>query len=135
MYTNPKTGISYREVNEDGVEVLQPMLFLDEPPEAGDGPSTMKKWERARAKYLEDTGMDGYYWIRGMYYSHLDEIQQQAEKMEEALLARNQSEAPDRKTQPLEWAQYQNSLQQQVDEVIRKQLIEVEPDFLKPNRT
>lgn len=134
MYTNRKTGISYREVIEDGVEVLQPMLFLNQPPEAGDEPSTMKKWERARAKYLEDTGMDGFYWFRGTYYKHLDEIQQQAEKMEEALLARNQSEAPDRKTQPLEWAQYQNNLQLRVDEVIRKQLIEVKPDILNLNR-
>ena len=134
MYTNRKTGISYREVIEDGVEVLQPMLFLNQPPETGDEPSTMKKWERARAKYLEDTGMDGFYWFQGTYYKHLDEIQQQAEAMEEALLAQNQSEAPDRKTQPLEWAQYQNSLQQRVDEVIRKHLIEVKPDILNLNR-
>lgn len=98
MYTNRKTGISYREVIEDGVEVLQPMLFLNQPPETGDESSTMKKWERARAKYLEDTGMDGFYWFQGTYYKHLEEIQQQAEQMEEALLAQNQSEAPDRKT-------------------------------------
>lgn len=145
MYTNPNTGIRYQEVIEDGVQVLRPMLTLsegtvgmegiNEPPEVGDEPSPLKKWERARAMYLEQTGMDGFYWFRGTLYSHLAEIQQQAEEMERSLMAQNQSKAPDRKTQPLEWTQYQNSLQSRVDELIQQQLIEVKPDFLNTNRT
>ena len=135
MFNNPKTGINYQEVVEDGVEVRQPMLFIGEPPEASDEPSPLKKWERARAKYLEAMEMDGYYLLHGTYYEKLREIQQQAEEMEEALMAQNQSEAPDRNTHPLEWVQYQNNLQLRVEEVIRKQLIEVRPtDYLKPNR-
>ena len=145
MYTNPNTGIRYQEVIEDGVQVLRPMLTLsegtdgmegiNEPPVVGNEPSPLKKWERARAMYLEQTGMDGFYWFRGTLYSHLAEIQQQAEEMERSLMAQNQSEAPDRKTRPLEWTQYQNSLQSRVDELIQQQLIEVKPDFLNTNRT
>ena len=112
----------YREVI-NGTSVLLPNLTLDGRSEEQRPP--LGRWALERQKYLALTNLYGLHLIRGTLYKHLEEVQNQAEEMEQTLKdsLMKQEQIPDRQRQPLEWAKYMANLQSRVDEMVRSELI------------
>ena len=113
--------LTYHREEINGTSVLLPNLTLD-----GRGEQQpLGRWALERQKFLALTNLYGLYLIRGTLYKHLEEVQMQAEEMEQMLRdsLMKQEQIPDPQRQPLEWAKYMANLQSQVDEMVRSELI------------
>ena len=113
--------LTYRREVMNGTRVFLPNLTLDRRGEQ----QPLGRWALERQKFLALTNLYGLYLIRGTLYKHLEEIQKQAEEMEQTLKdsLMKQEQIPDRQRQPLEWAKYMANLQSRVDEMVRSELI------------
>ena len=121
--------LTYRRATIDDTKVLLPNLTLDSRSEAEKTP--IGHWGLKRLDYLETTNLSGLYLIRGTLPRHLEEVQKQAEALEQCLLDSlldsllKREKLPDRQSQPLEWAQAMANLHSRVDEIVLRELIQV----------
>ena len=117
--------LTYRRATIDDTKVLLPNLTLDRRSEAEK--TTIGHWGLKRLDYLETTNLLGMYLIRGTLPRHLEEVQKQAEALEQCLLDSllKREKLPDRQSQPLEWAQAMANLHSRVDEIVLRELIQV----------
>ena len=115
--------LTYRREVINGTSVLLPNLTLDGRSEEQRPP--LGRWALERQKYLALTNLYGLYLIRGTLNRHLEEIQKQAEELEQSVMDSllKRENLPDRQSQPQEWAQYMANLQSRVDEIVRNELI------------
>lgn len=117
--------LTYRRAIIDDTKVLLPNLTLDSRSEGKK--IQIGHWGLKRLDYLGTTNLLGLYLIRGTLLSHLEEVQTQAEALEQSLLDSllKQETLPDRQSQPLEWAQTMANLHSRVDEIVLRELIQV----------
>ena len=115
--------LTYHREVINGTSVLLPNLTLDGRSEEQRPP--LGRWAMERQKYLALTNLYGLYLIRGTLHRHLEEVQKQAEEMEQNLKSSlmKQEQVPSRQHQPQEWAKYMSNLQSRVDEIVRNELI------------
>ena len=98
-----------------------PNLILNQPRKP------LGKYGRLRRTYLKEQRPVLYntMLLSGSLYPHLMELEQNAAAMKEhlmtELLAKNP--APDKEKNQMQWVQHMNSLREQVEEVIRTELI------------
>ena len=74
--------LTYRRATIDDTKVLLPNLTLDSRSEAEKTP--IGQWGLKRRDDLETTNLSGLYLIRGTLPRHLEEVQKQAEALEQA---------------------------------------------------
>ena len=116
MNTNSR-NVTYSTVGDYQL----PNLTLNQPRKP------LGKYGRLRRTYLKDHRPVLYntMLLNGSLYPHLMEVEQTAEswmqQMMTELLAKNP--APDKEKNQMAWVQHMNSLQEQVEEVIRTELI------------
>ena len=116
MNTNSR-NVTYSTVGDYQL----PNLTLNQPRKP------LGKYGRLRRTYLKDHRPVLYntMLLNGSLYPHLMEVEQTAEsqmqKTMEQLLAQNP--APDKESRQMAWVQHMNSLREQVEEVIRTELI------------
>ena len=98
-----------------------PNLILNQPRKP------LGKYGRLRRTYLKEQRPVLYHTmlLNGSLYPHLMEVEQTAESrmqqtMEQLL---KQNPAPDKESRQMAWVQHMNSLREQVEEVIRTELI------------
>ena len=114
---NMSSNLSYTQTGD----YLLPNLTLHQPK------TPLGKYGRLRRTYLKDHRPVLYntMLLNGSLYPHLMEVEQNAAAMKEQmmteLLAKNP--APDKEKNQMAWVQHMNSLQEQVEEVIRTELI------------
>ena len=116
MNTNSR-NVTYSTVGDYQL----PNLTLNQPRKP------LGKYGRLRRTYLKEHRPVLYntMLLNGSLYPHLMEVEQTAESrmqqtMEQLL---KQNPAPDKERQQMAWVQHMNSLQEQVEEVIRTELI------------
>ena len=114
---NMSSNLSYTQTGD----YLLPNLTLHQPK------TPLGKYGRLRRMYLKEQRPVLYHTmlLNGSLYPHLMEVEQTAESrmqqtMEQLL---KQNPAPDKERQQMAWVQHMNSLQEQVEEVIRTELI------------
>ena len=116
MNTNSR-NVTYSTVGDYQL----PNLILNQPRKP------LGKYGRLRRTYLMNHRPVLYntMLLNGSLYPHLMEVEQNAAAMKEQmmteLLAKNP--APDKEKNQMAWVQHMNSLQEQVEEVIRTELI------------
>ena len=114
---NMSSNLSYTQTGD----YLLPNLTLHQPK------TPLGKYGRLRRTYLKDHRPVLYntMLLNGSLYPHLMEVEQNAAAMKEQmmteLLAKNP--APDKEKNQMAWVQHMNNLQEQVEEVIRTELI------------
>ena len=114
---NMSSNLSYTQTGD----YLLPNLTLHQPK------TPLGKYGRLRRTYLMNHRPVLYntMLLNGSLYPHLMEVEQTAEsrmrQMMTELLAKNP--APDKEQNQMAWVQHMNSLQEQVEEVIRTELI------------
>ena len=114
---NMSSNLSYTQTGD----YLLPNLTLHQPK------TPLGKYGRLRRTYLMNRRPVLYntMLLSGSLYPHLMEVEQTAEsrmrQMMTELLAKNP--APDKEKNQMAWVQHMNSLQEQVEEVIRTELI------------
>ena len=114
---NMSNNLSYTQTGD----YLLPNLTLHQPK------TPLGKYGRLRRTYLKDHRPVLYntMLLNGSLYPTLSELEQTAiamkEQMMTELLAKNP--APDKEQNQMAWVQHMNSLQEQVEEVIRTELI------------
>lgn len=99
---------------------LIPNLTLnEEPEEVGKYGSLCRQFLMEQAPFLFDRML-----MEGTLYPHLREVDRTVrEQMEQTMQAlMHQSSAPSRQTNPLEWAQWMNSLKHQAEELAMEQI-------------
>ena len=99
---------------------LIPNLTLnEEPEEVGKYGSLRRQFLMEQAPFLFDQML-----MEGTLYPHLREVDHSVrEQMEQTMQAlMRQSSAPSRQTNPLEWAQWMNSLKHQAEELAMEQI-------------
>ena len=98
-----------------------PALTLNEPPmpEIGKYGSLRRKFLRENAPMVFDEML-----LEGTLYPHLAEINSAVNRQIEQTvqLLMQQTAAPDRKTDPLGWTQWMNTLKAQAEELAMKQI-------------
>ena len=114
---NMSSNLSYTQTGD----YLLPNLTLHQPK------NPLGKYGRIRLNFLKQQHPVLYHTmlLNGSLYPHLMEVEQTAESrmqqtMEQLL---KQNPAPDKERQQMAWVQHMNSLQEQVEEVIRTELI------------
>ena len=114
---NMSSNLSYTQTGD----YLLPNLTLHQPK------TPLGKYGRLRRMYLKEQRPVLYHTmlLNGSLYPHLMEVEQTAESrmqqtMEQLL---KQNPAPDKERQQMAWVQHMNSLREQVEEVIRTELI------------
>ena len=114
---NTNSNLNYTQTGD----YLLPNLTLNQPRKP------LGKYGRLRRTYLKDHRPVLYntMLLNGSLYPHLMEVEQTAESrmqqtMQELL---KQNPAPNKERHQMEWVQHMNSLQEQVEEVIRTELI------------
>lgn len=111
-------NIPYTE--KDGI--LYPWLDAEEPE-----PKSLGKYGLMREKYLRecDPITEMQMFLDGSLVPHLYQVQEQASEMVERMVQRmaEQSDLPDRNTQPIQWAQEMTMLKAQAEEVVIRELI------------
>ena len=116
MNTNSR-NVTYSTVGDYQL----PNLILNQPRKP------LGKYGRLRWTYLKEQRPVLYHTmlLSGSLYPHLMEVEQTAAAMKEQmivdLLAKNP--APDKEKNQIAWVQHMNSLREQVEEVIRTELI------------
>ena len=114
---NMSSNLNYTQTGD----YLLPNLTLHQPK------NPLGKYGRMRRMYLKEQRPVLYHTmlLNGSLYPHLMEVEQTAESrmqqtMEQLL---KQNPAPDKERQQMAWVQHMNSLREQVEEVIRTELI------------
>ena len=114
---NMSSNLSYTQTGD----YFLPNLTLHQPK------TPLGKYGRLRRMYLKEQRPVLYHTmlLNGSLYPHLMEVEQTAESrmqqtMEQLL---KQNPAPDKEKNQMAWVQHMNSLQEQVEEVIRTELI------------
>ena len=116
MNTNSR-NVTYSTVGDYQL----PNLTLNQPRKP------LGKYGRLRRTYLKEQRPVLYHTMlmNGSLYPHLMEVEQTAENRMQQTMAQllKQNPAPDKESQQMAWVQHMNSLQEQVEEVIRTELI------------
>lgn len=111
--------IEYRET-ADGM--LDPVLSFPKQPDGSVG-----KYGGMRLTYLQNHRKATYGMMRleGTLKAHLLEINEQANQMIDQLIGKmlEESPAPDKAANPLDWIQHMNSLEAQAEEIVTRELI------------
>ena len=116
MNTNSR-NVTYSTVGDYQL----PNLILNQPRKP------LGKYGRLRRTYLKQHRPVLYHTMlmNGSLYPHLMEVEQTAESRMRQTMAQllKQTPAPDKENRQMEWVQHMNSLREQVEEVIRTELI------------
>ena len=116
MNTNSR-NVTYSTVGD----YLLPNLTLNQPRKP------LGKYGRLRRTYLKEQRPVLYHTMlmNGSLYPHLMEVEQTAESRMQQMMAEllKQNPAPDKEKNQMQWVQHMNSLREQVEEVIRTELI------------
>lgn len=114
-------GVTYTE-GPDGL--LYPNVELGIPEEEN---RPLGKYGRMRKSFLKEHRIIQYesLLMDGTLMRHLHQVEDEAKALLETLMTQlqQQHQAPDRATQPVEWAGYMNNLKAQAEEVIYRELI------------
>ena len=114
---NMSSNLSYTQTGD----YLLPNLTLHQPK------NPLGKYGRMRLNFLKQQHPVLYHTmlLNGSLYPHLMEVEQTAESRMQQTMAQllKQNPAPDKEKNQMTWVQHMNSLQEQVEEVIRTELI------------
>ena len=114
---NMSSNLNYTQTGD----YLLPNLTLNQPRKP------LGKYGRLRRTYLMNHRPVLYntMLLNGSLYPHLMEVEQTAESQMQQTMAQllKQNPAPDKEQNQMAWVQHMNSLQEQVEEVIRTELI------------
>lgn len=114
---NMSSNLNYTQTGD----YLLPNLTLHQPK------TPLGKYGRLRRMYLKEQRPVLYntMLLNGSLYPHLMEVEQTAESQMQQTMAQllKQNPAPDKEQNQMAWVQHMNSLQEQVEEVIRTELI------------
>ena len=114
---NMSSNLSYTQTGD----YLLPNLTLHQPK------NPLGKYGRMRLNFLKQQHPVLYHTmlLNGSLYPHLMEVEQTAESQMQQTMAQllKQNPAPDKEQNQMAWVQHMNSLQEQVEEVIRTELI------------
>ena len=114
---NMSSNLSYTQTGD----YLLPNLTLHQPK------TPLGKYGRMRLSFLRQQRPVLYntMLLNGSLYPHLMEVEQTAESRMQQTMAQllKQNPAPDKEKNQMAWVQHMNSLQEQVEEVIRTELI------------
>ena len=111
------SNLSYTQTGD----YLLPNLTLHQPK------NPLGKYGRMRLNFLKQQHPVLYHTmlLNGSLYPHLMEVEQTAESQMQQTMEQllKQNPAPDKEKNQMAWVQHMNSLQEQVEEVIRTELI------------
>ena len=114
---NMSSNLSYTQTGD----YLLPNLTLHQPK------TPLGKYSRMRLSFLrqQHPALYNTMLLNGSLYPHLMEVEQTAENRMQQTMAQllKQTPAPDKEQNQMAWVQHMNSLQEQVEEVIRTELI------------
>ena len=114
---NMSSNLSYTQTGD----YLLPNLTLHQPK------TPLGKYGRMRLNFLKQQHPVLYHTmlLNGSLYPHLMEVEQTAESQMQQTMEQllKQNPAPDKESRQMAWVQHMNSLQEQVEEVIRTELI------------
>ena len=114
---NMSSNLSYTQTGD----YLLPNLTLHQPK------TPLGKYSRMRLSFLrqQHPALYNTMLLNGSLYPHLMEVEQTAESRMQQTMAQllKQNPAPDKEKNQMAWVQHMNSLQEQVEEVIRTELI------------
>ena len=114
---NMSSNLSYTQTGD----YFLPNLTMHQPK------TPLGKYGRLRRTYLKDHRPVLYntMLLNGSLYPTLTELEQTAAAMKEQMIVdlRAKNPAPDKEKNQIAWVQHMNSLQEQVEEVIRTELI------------
>ena len=114
---NMSSNLNYTQTGD----YLLPNLTLHQPK------NPLGKYGRMRLNFLKQQHPVLYHTmlLNGSLYPHLMEVEQTAESRMQQTMAQllKQNPAPDKEQNQMAWVQHMNSLQEQVEEVIRTELI------------
>ena len=114
---NMSNNLSYTQTGD----YLLPNLTLHQPK------TPLGKYGRMRLNFLKQQHPVLYHTmlLNGSLYPHLMEVEQTAESRMQQTMAQllKQNPAPDKEQNQMAWVQHMNSLREQVEEVIRTELI------------
>ena len=114
---NMSSNLSYTQTGD----YLLPNLTLHQPK------TPLGKYSRMRLSFLrqQHPALYNTMLLNGSLYPHLMEVEQTAESRMQQTMAQllKQNPAPDKEQNQMAWVQHMNSLQEQVEEVIRTELI------------
>ena len=114
---NMSNNLSYTQTGD----YLLPNLTLHQPK------TPLGKYSRMRLSFLrqQHPALYNTMLLNGSLYPHLMEVEQTAESRMQQTMAQllKQNPAPDKEQNQMAWVQHMNSLQEQVEEVIRTELI------------
>ena len=114
---NMSSNLSYTQTGD----YLLPNLTLHQPK------TPLGKYGRMRLSFLRQQRPVLYntMLLNGSLYPHLMEVEQTAENRMQQTMTQllKQNPAPDKEKNQMAWVQHMNSLQEQVEEVIRTELI------------
>ena len=114
---NMSSNLSYTQTGD----YLLPNLTLHQPK------TPLGKYGRMRLSFLRQQRPVLYntMLLNGSLYPHLMEVEQTAEsRMQQTMVQLlKQNPAPDKESRQMAWVQHMNSLREQVEEVIRTELI------------
>ena len=114
---NMSSNLSYTQTGD----YLLPNLTLHQPK------TPLGKYGRMRLNFLKQQHPVLYHTmlLNGSLYPHLMEVEQTAESRMQQTMAQllKQNPAPDKEKNQMAWVQHMNSLREQVEEVIRTELI------------
>ena len=114
---NMSSNLSYTQTGD----YLLPNLTLHQPK------TPLGKYSRIRLSFLrqQHPALYNTMLLNGSLYPHLMEVEQTAESRMQQTMAQllKQNPAPDKEQNQMAWVQHMNSLQEQVEEVIRTELI------------
>ena len=114
---NMSSNLNYTQTGD----YLLPNLTLHQPK------NPLGKYGRMRLNFLKQQHPVLYntMLLNGSLYPHLMEVEQTAESRMQQTMAQllKQTPAPDKEKNQMAWVQHMNSLQEQVEEVIRTELI------------
>ena len=114
---NMSSNLNYTQTGD----YLLPNLTLHQPK------TPLGKYGRMRLNFLKQQHPVLYHTmlLNGSLYPHLMEMEQTAESRMQQTMAQllKQNPAPDKEQNQMAWVQHMNSLREQVEEVIRTELI------------
>ena len=114
---NMSSNLSYTQTGD----YLFPNLTLHQPK------TPLGKYGRMRLNFLKQQHPVLYHTmlLNGSLYPHLMEVEQTAKNRMQQTMAQllKQNPAPDKEKNQMAWVQHMNSLREQVEEVIRTELI------------
>ena len=114
---NMSSNLNYTQTGD----YLLPNLTLHQPK------TPLGKYGRMRLSFLRQQHPVLYHTmlLNGSLYPHLMEVEQTAESRMQQTMKQllKQTPAPDKQQNQMAWVQHMNSLQEQVEEVIRTELI------------